>query len=203
MTKVKLIPLLALILLSAGCRIEGEVWVKNSGAGHGVFHISGIPFVTKADIEDEFRGSCDEVVVTELDGGGYKAEIEWSDFEKMFQARKVNEDETILLHFGKADEAPINLTVHVDGKIDESKTSGRLRDSETVFFGPGTDAYLVYKPNSMLWPFYIGFYLLLGCALIASLIAEKVFGIDVFEKIRALANRKVEQGRDEYSTENE
>lgn len=101
--------------------------------------------MTKAQLEAELgKHGLNVVSVFDKGSGDLEAKIRWSDF-KSFGTRKVNSDGSIFLDFGAIELG--SITVHVDGNIIKEKTTGYVKDSDTVIFASGK-ATLVYKPIS-------------------------------------------------------
>jgi len=151
------------ILFLAGCKIDGEFWVKKSGDGHGILFISGIPGLTKSKLEAELGKDKDIKLTSVKEKGNEEFEVnfKWDDFNKAFKSRKVNKDGSIFLDFGKVEFPISSFTVHVDGKIDKETTKGFVKNSNTVIFSNGR-ATLVYRPGSALPLSYIVLFIVIG-----------------------------------------
>jgi hypothetical protein len=97
--KASSIFLMVAMLCLTSCRVEGELWVKNDGAGHGTLSFLDFPIISKVEIEKELAKHFEVISVTEKDRG-ITAEVNWSDFNKPFATRRQNNDGLIILNFG-------------------------------------------------------------------------------------------------------
>jgi ribosomal protein L40E len=125
-----------------------DVWVDKSGGGNGTMVISGVPMLGESDLKKKLSQKGIELVSFNFNKilGVYEAKIKWSDFNKSFGTRKVNEDGTVSLDFGKVELG--SITAHVDGTIVREKTKGTIKDDKTVTFTSGR-ARLVYIPSKI------------------------------------------------------
>ena len=140
----KNLPVILICLLS-GCVVNMELWVDNSGGGHGTVSIIGGGFmVTQEQVSAEFKKRGVEVTsINQNEQGNMNVNIKWSDI-KSIGKRQPLDNGYVLLDFGKSEAG--SITVHVDGKILKEKTTGKLLDPSTVQFGYGPTR-LVYLPN--------------------------------------------------------
>jgi ribosomal protein L40E len=128
-----------------GCRVDMELWIDNKGGGTGNVTVLGAPMLGA----NEFRSQLEKkgITVVSLDQkalGNMVAKIRWDDFNRGIGRRQAIDNGLFLLDFGKVEMG--SLTVHVDGKIVQEKTTGKLRDATTVVFQHGR-ANMVYLPN--------------------------------------------------------
>jgi hypothetical protein len=137
---------LFLIIFLFGCKVDTEVWVNNNGGGRGTLLISDVPFILESEVREKLKQK--DIKLISFNGKGpatYEAKIEWSDFNKSFGTRKVEDDSNIYLDFGNVDSG--SVTVHITGDIDRNKTSGEFLNNNTVKFTSGR-AELWYKPTA-------------------------------------------------------
>lgn len=141
---IKILPVVLMFLLS-GCVVNMELWVDNSGGGHGtVSIIGGGLLVTPDQVRAEFKKRGVEVSsINQDEQGNMNVNIKWSDIKRMGK-RQPLDNGYVLLDFGKSEAG--SITVHVDGKILKEKTTGKLLNPSTVQFGLGPTR-LVYLPN--------------------------------------------------------
>jgi hypothetical protein len=141
--------MLALLLITtffvAGCRVDSELWIDKTGAGHGEIKITGWPG-SKAELESELKKEFKDF---SLSGSGseYTVKVKWNKLEEIGRPAKMRTepDGTIMLDLGLADLG--SITVHVDGTIDKEKTGGEIKNSNSVVFESGR-AVVYYKPGT-------------------------------------------------------
>jgi hypothetical protein len=139
--------LFGVLVLLAGCKVEGELWVERSGEGKGRFLVSEVP-ITKPELEVELVKKGFEVDKVEEKGPDtLEARVHWKSFANPgpFDAIQQRPDGSVRLAFGRAPELGA-LTVHLDGKVLES--TGYVKDNNTVIFQGGRLAVLTYQPAS-------------------------------------------------------
>lgn len=132
-----------LLIGLAGCKVDLNVWVDNTGGGKGNIELTAVP-IGEAELRQKLIQKGIEVISVQTKDYVMEANIKWTDFNKAFGTRRVNQDGSIFLDFGNVELG--SITAHVDGKIDQSQTNGNFPDSSTVVFTTGR-ATLVYKPN--------------------------------------------------------
>lgn len=152
---------LVFVLLFAGCKVEGELWVERSGEGRGSFTVSQMP-LTKPELEVELakRG----FIVDKVEEKGPEVLEAWVHWERFanpgpFESFKKLPDGKLQLSFGQAPDFGA-LTVHVDGKVLE--TTGYLKKDDTVIFEGGKQALITFRPSSRILPVLVGLLLGLG-----------------------------------------
>lgn len=132
-----------LLIGLAGCKVDLDVWVDNSGGGKGSMVLTAVP-ISEAELRQKLMQKGIEVTSVQAKDFGMAANIKWTDFNKAFGTRRVNQDGSIFLDFGNVELG--SITAHVDGIIDQGQTKGNFPNPSTVVFTTGR-AKLVYKPN--------------------------------------------------------
>jgi hypothetical protein len=137
--------LLIMILFVVGCRVDSELWIDKTGAGHGELKITGWPG-SKAELESELKKSFKDFSFSGS-GSEYTVKLKWNKLEEIGRPAKMRTepDGTIMLDLGLAELG--SITVHVDGTIDKEKTSGEIKSSDTVIFERGR-AVVYYTPET-------------------------------------------------------
>jgi hypothetical protein len=139
---------LFLLIFLFGCQVDTEVWVNNNGSGRGTLFISDVPFILESEVREKLKQKNIKLISFKEKGPAtFEAEIEWSDFNKSFGTRKVEDDSSIYLDFGNVDSG--SVTVHITGDIDRNRTNGDFVDNNTVKFTSGR-AELWYKPTATI-----------------------------------------------------
>jgi ribosomal protein S27AE len=137
--------LLITTFLVVGCRVDSELWIDKTGAGHGKLKITGW-HGSKAELESELKKSFKDF---SLRGSGseYTVKLKWNKLEEIRRPVKMRTepDGTIMLDLGLANLG--SITVHVDGTIDKEKTGGKIKNSNSVVFESGR-AVVYYKPGT-------------------------------------------------------